>query len=80
MINFYFFYPNNFGFAHGMNVKFGLWTFHKLWKSRNILSLLTFGCPNYSHSVTRAPFLPDVPYLAHVETKMQTTFFRHLKQ
>jgi len=30
IINFDFFLPNNLGFPHDMNVKFGLWTFHKL--------------------------------------------------
>jgi len=30
MINFDFFLPNNLGVVHGMSVKFGLWTFHKL--------------------------------------------------
>jgi len=24
--------PNNFGMAHGTSVKFGFWTFHKLFK------------------------------------------------
>ena len=41
-MNFDFFGPNNLGFLHGMNVKFGLWTFHKLRNGRKILSLLTF--------------------------------------
>jgi len=30
MINVDFFWPNNLGYPHGMSVKFGLWTFHKL--------------------------------------------------
>jgi len=32
--------------AHGINVKFGLWTLRKLLKRQKILPLLTFGCPN----------------------------------
>jgi len=30
MTNFDFFCSNNLGLSHGMSVKFGLWTFHKL--------------------------------------------------
>ena len=36
------------GFPHGMNVKFGLWTFHKLYNSRKFLTLLSFGSPNHN--------------------------------
>jgi len=32
------------GFLHGMSVKFGVWTFHKLSKRQKIL---TFGCPSH---------------------------------
>jgi len=32
MVNFVFFWPNNFGMAHGISVKCSLWTFHKLLK------------------------------------------------
>ena len=49
--NFDFFWPNKLGFLHGMSVKFGLWTFHKLKKGRKILTLLTFGCPNYDKTI-----------------------------
>jgi len=34
MIDFDFFLPNNFVVAHGISVKLGLWTFHKLLKSQ----------------------------------------------
>jgi len=37
-INFDFFWPNNLKFLHGMSMKFGLWTFHKLRNGRNFLN------------------------------------------
>jgi len=45
MINFDFF--DLLGFPHGMSVKFGVWTFRELEKSRKILTLLTFGFPSH---------------------------------
>ena len=41
-IKFDLFWPNNLGVAHGISVKFGLWTFHKLWKGRKFLTSLTW--------------------------------------
>jgi len=46
--NFDFFRLNNFGVAHGISVEFSLWTFHKLSKRQEILSLLNFGCISYN--------------------------------
>jgi len=34
--------------THGITVKFGLWTFHKLVKRQKNLILVTFGCPSYN--------------------------------
>jgi len=41
------FLPNNLGFPHGMSVKFGSWTFHKLKKRQNIFDFIDFWLPTY---------------------------------
>jgi len=45
MINFDFFWPNKFRVAHGISVKFGLWTFHKLLKRWKNFDLVDFWLP-----------------------------------
>jgi len=45
IINFDFFLPNNLGFPHVMSVKFGLWTFHVLWKQQKNFDLIDFWLP-----------------------------------
>ena len=45
MINFDFFWPNNLGVPHGMNVKFGLWTFHELQKRQKNFDFIDFWLP-----------------------------------
>jgi len=47
MTNFDLIWPNDLGFPDGVSVKFSLRTFHELWKGRQILNLLTFGCSSY---------------------------------
>jgi len=45
MINFDFLLPNNFGMAHGISVKLGLWTFHKRFKTQKIFDFIDFWLP-----------------------------------
>ena len=46
IINIDFCWPNNFGIAYGISVKFGFQTLHKL----KILTLFTFGCPLHNNT------------------------------
>jgi len=39
------FWPNNFGVAHFISVKFGLWTFRKLWKRQKNFDFHDFWFP-----------------------------------
>jgi len=39
------FWPNNFGMAHGINMKFGLWTFHNLMKWQKNFDFIDFWLP-----------------------------------
>jgi len=45
MMNFDFFWPNNLGFPRSMSVKFGLWTFHKLWNKQKNFEFIDFWLP-----------------------------------
>jgi len=40
------------GFPHGMSVKFGLWTFHKLCKTQKNFDFIDFWLPNHSASLS----------------------------
>jgi len=45
VINFDFFQPNNFGVAHGISMKFGLWTFQKLLRKQKNFDFIDFWLP-----------------------------------
>ena len=45
MTNFDIVWPNNYGVAHGMGMKFGLWTFHKLLKRQKNCDFIDFWLP-----------------------------------
>jgi len=44
-MNFNYFWPKNLGAAHGIIVKFGLWTFHILLKRQKNFDLIDFWLP-----------------------------------
>jgi len=44
-INFDLFLPNNLGFLHGMNVKFGLWAFREVSKRQKNFDFIDFWLP-----------------------------------
>jgi len=45
MIYFDFFLTHNFGVAHGISVKFGLWKFHKFLKRQTNFDFIDFWLP-----------------------------------
>ena len=45
MINYDFFWPNDFEVAHGIDMKFGLWTFHKFLKRQKNFDFIDFWLP-----------------------------------
>jgi len=62
--------PINLVFPYYMSVKFGLWTFHKLWKRQKSFDFIDFGWPNRDKLSHLAPMSIEYDILRDIDIDM----------
>jgi len=70
------FWPKNLGFPHSMSVKFGLWTFHKLWKRQNNFDFVDFWLPYSSLLWYRSRYETWQPNITEIAPQNLTGWIR----
>jgi len=78
---FWLFWPNHFGVAHGISVKFGLWTFHKLLKRQKKIDFTAFWLPYLLPSIFCVVKRTQPAYLClYCSHYFSVSLFNHCKK